>query len=307
MSEPRLPDLGILRRCWPQYADASTTHRVPVAGVEFGGDRPVVIAGPCAVESYDQTIHIARAVRACGAQLLRGGAFKPRTNPHSFQGLGDEGLEILAEARRQTGLGIVTEVMDVRLVEKIASYADMLQIGSRSMQNYPLLVEVGRTSMPILLKRGWGSTLEEWLCSAEYIAKEGNRNIVLCERGVRTACHWSYARSILDLNVIEPVRRITPLPIVVDPSHATGDWTLVAPMSRAAIATGAQGLLVEVVESGVDRSRVKCDAHQGVPPEILRAIVREIDSNGEAEATRSGELTDPGVRPRPVAAMPEGD
>lgn len=271
-----LPDLGILRRSWPEYADPASTHQVAVNGVTFGGAKRIVVAGPCAVESYEQTLNIARAVKAAGGDLLRGGAFKPRTNPHSFQGLGREGLEILAAVRDETGLAVVTEVLDPRLVETVASFADMLQIGSRSMQNFPLLTEVGRTSVPVLLKRGWSSTLEEWLCAAEYVAKEGNRNIVLCERGVRSSCHWSYSRSVLDLNVVEPVRRATPLPILVDPSHSTGEWSLVAPMSRAAVAAGAHGLLVEVVEPGADRSRLKSDAQQGIPPEILTDIVAAI-------------------------------
>ena len=266
-------DLMVLRRNWPGYADVSRTHEVTVNDITIGGPRATVIAGPCAVESLDQTLNIARAVKTAGARLLRGGAYKPRTSPHSFQGLGVQGLEILAEVRRRTGLGIVTEVMDPRLVEQVASCADMLQIGSRSMQNFPLLTEVGRTSVPVLLKRCWSATVDEWLCAAEYIAKEGNRNIVLCERGIRTACHWSYARSVLDLNVIEPLRRITPLPIIVDPSHATGDWTLVAALSRAAIAAGAHGLLVEVVASEADRANLRSDAEQGVPPEILSEIV----------------------------------
>jgi 3-deoxy-7-phosphoheptulonate synthase len=269
----RLPDLSVLRRCWQEYADPSTTHEVTVAGVVIGGPQRVVIAGPCAVESLDQTLNIARAVRDAGARLLRGGAYKPRTNPHSFQGLGIEGLEILAEVRRQTGLGIVTEVMDPRLVDRVASYADMLQVGSRSMQNFPLLTAVGRTATPVLLKRGWSATLEEWLCAAEYVAKEGNRNIVLCERGIRATCHWNYADSVLDLNVIEPIHRATPLPVVVDPSHSAGDWTLVAPMGHAACGAGANGLLVEVVEPGADRAHLKSDAKRGVPADILAELV----------------------------------
>ena len=204
-----LPDLGILRRNWPEHADGMTTHEVDVNGVVFGAPSCVVIAGPCAVESLEQTAGIATAVKRAGGQMLRGGAYKPRTSPHSFQGLGLEGLEILAAVREKTGLPVVTEVLDPRLVETVASSADMLQIGSRTMQNFPLLTEVGRSGMPVLLKRGWCATLEEGLCAAEYIAKEGNRNIVLCERGVRTSCHWSYARSVLDLNVIEPLRRAT--------------------------------------------------------------------------------------------------
>jgi 3-deoxy-7-phosphoheptulonate synthase len=233
----------------------------------------VIIAGPCAVESYEQTLRIARAVRDAGATLLRGGAYKPRTSPHSFQGLGREGLEILAAAREETGLGIVTEVLDPRRVEEVAGYADMLQIGSRSAQNFPLLREVGQQTRPVLLKRGWSCTLEEWLGAAEYVAVGGNRNIVLCERGIRASCHWEYARNVLDLNVIEPARRATPLPVIVDPSHATGTWSLVASMSRAALAAGAHGLLIEATAEGIDRTRLRCDGAQGIPPEILREIV----------------------------------
>lgn len=271
----QLPDLSVLRRCWPEYGDVSTTHQVTVRGVPIGGPRPAIIAGPCAVESLEQTLSTARAVKTAGGQLLRGGAYKPRTSPHSFQGLGLEGLEILAEVRRQTGLGIVTEVMDTRKVEEVASFADMLQIGSRSMQNYPLLTEVGRTDKPILLKRGWSSTLEEWLCSAEYIAKEGNRNIVLCERGIRACCDWSYSRNILDLNVIEPLRQVSPLPVVADPSHSTGKWELVSTMSRAALAAGAHGLLIEVVAAEENRASLKCDAEQVITPDILAEIIED--------------------------------
>jgi 3-deoxy-7-phosphoheptulonate synthase len=269
----RLPDLSILRRCWPEFTDPSTVHTVEVNGVRIGGADRVVIGGPCAVESMKQTLNIARAVKAAGGRLLRGGAYKPRTNPHSFQGLGIEGLEILAEVRRQTGLGIVTEVLDPRLVEQVADYADMLQIGSRSMQNFPLLTAVGHTKTPVLLKRGWSATLEEWLCAAEYVAKGGNRDIVMCERGIRATCHWNYADSVLDLNVIEPIRRATPLPVIIDPSHSAGDWSLVEPMSLAAWGAGADGLLVEVVEPHADRKRLKSDGKRGVPPEILTRIV----------------------------------
>jgi 3-deoxy-7-phosphoheptulonate synthase len=268
-----LPDLTVLRRCWPEYGDPSTTHRVRVADVEFGGAVPVIVAGPCAVESLQQTLGIALAVRKAGCRLMRGGVFKPRTNPYSFQGLGMKGLEILAEVRERTGLGVVTEVMDPRAVEHVVRYADMLQIGSRAMHNFPLLTEVGKTKVPVLLKRGWSATLEEWICAAEYVAKEGNRNIVLCERGVRASCHWSYARNLLDLNVLEPLRRETPLPVIVDPSHATGQWSLVAPLSRAALAAGAHGLLIEVVDTETTRAGLKCDAQQGVPPEILEEIM----------------------------------
>ena len=267
-----LPDLKILRRCWPDYEDPATTRTVNVNGQEFGGQRPVVIAGPCAVESYEQTLEIAQAVKEAGATLLRGGAFKPRTSPHDFQGLGVEGLEILAAVRRETGLGFVTEAMDPRMVETVAEVADMIQVGSRSLHNVPLLTEVGMTRMPVMLKRGWSATLAEWLCAAEYIAHEGNREIVFCERGIRSSCHWSYARNVLDLNVIEPLRRSTPLPVIVDPSHATGQWKLVAAMSHAAIAAGAHGLLIEAVGPMTEREMLKCDAEQGIPPHVLEEI-----------------------------------
>lgn len=274
--EYQVPELNILRSSWPEYADLSRTHVVDVAGVRVGEGTPTVIAGPCAVESLEQTMAIARVVQLSGGKLMRGGVYKPRTNPHSFQGLGAKGLEILDEVRRQTGLRIVTEVMDPRLVEQVAEHADMLQVGSRSMQNFPLLTEVGKCGKPVLLKRGWTATLEEWLCAAEYIAIEGNRDIVLCERGVRGSCNDAYARNVLDLNVIEPVRRLSPLPVIVDPSHATGHWGLVSTLSHAAVATGAHGLLIEVVDHENTRAGLKCDAEQGVPPEVLWDIMEMV-------------------------------
>jgi 3-deoxy-7-phosphoheptulonate synthase len=272
--EADLPDLSLLRRNWQPYTDLSTTHEVDVRGVKIGGASPVVIAGPCAVESYEQAVTVARAVRETGVRLLRGGVFKPRTNPHDFQGLELEGLKVLAQIRKETGLGIVTEVMDPRLVETVAETADILQIGSRSMFCYSLLKEVGQAKKPILLKRHWDATLEEWLCSAEYIAKEGNRDIVLCERGIRASCHSSYGRYVLDLNILEPARFVTPLPVVVDPSHATGFWPLVPALSRAALTAGAHGLLIEAVEAEeTDRSKLSCDREQGIPPQMLSEIV----------------------------------
>lgn len=271
--EPTLPDLGILRRFWPGFEDAGTTQAVVVGGVTIGGADPVIIAGPCAVESYEQTLAIATSVRGAGIRILRGGAFKPRTYPGSFQGLGDEGLEILAAVRRETGLAIVTEVLDPRLVERVAAVADMLQIGSRSMQNTPLLTEAGRSGKPVLLKRGWSATLAEWLGAAEYVAREGNTRIVLCERGIRVPAAEGYARAVLDLNVIHAIRALTPIPVLVDPSHAAGRWDRVEPLARAALAASAHGLLIEAVAAETDRALLRSDAEQGVPPDVLERIV----------------------------------
>jgi 3-deoxy-7-phosphoheptulonate synthase len=267
-----LPDLGVLRRCWPGFENAGTTHVVLVGGVAIGGADQAIIAGPCAVESYEQTLAIAESVSRAGARILRGGAFKPRTYPGSFQGLGEGGLEILARVRDETGLAIVTEVLDPRLVERVAGVADMLQIGSRSMQNTPLLVEAGRSGKPVLLKRGWSATLDEWLGAAEYVLREGNDRIVLCERGVRVPASQGYARAVLDLNVIHAIRSLTPLPVLVDPSHAAGRWDRVEPLARAALAASAHGLLLEAVARGTDRALLRSDAEQGIPPEVLERI-----------------------------------
>jgi len=268
-----LTELTINRANWAGYANPATTREVVVAGVRIGGARPIVIAGPCAVESLEQTRSAARLVVSAGGRLLRGGAFKPRTSPYSFQGLGTEGLEILEAVRDETGLGIVTEVQDPRMVERVARTADMLQIGSRSMQNFPLLSEVGRSGVPVLLKRGFSATLEEWLCAAEYVAREGNLDIVLCERGVRRDWSWSRASSEFDLDVIAPLRRATPLPVIGDPSHATGDWNRVEEVSRAALEAGAHGLLIEVLAPGTERANLRCDPQQGVPEDTLRRIM----------------------------------
>ncbi|MHB1698803.1 MAG: 3-deoxy-7-phosphoheptulonate synthase [Acidobacteriaceae bacterium] len=249
---------------------------VKVGTVRFGSGAPVVIAGPCAVESERQMLAVARRVLAAGADMLRGGAFKPRTSPHDFQGLGLEGLKILRAAGDETGLPVVTEVIDVRLVEKVAEYADMLQIGSRNMQNYPLLVEAGRSGKPVLLKRGMASSLCEWLGAAEYIANEGNLKIVLCERGIKTHASTEYSRYSLDLNVIPAVHEETYLPVIVDPSHATGVCAVVEPASRAAIEFGSDGLIIEVANRvmGSGAARAMCDADQAITPETLERIVR---------------------------------
>lgn len=263
----------VSRRCNPRYG---SDHRrvVEVRGVRIGTGFPVIIAGPCAVESWEQTIELARIAKASGADLLRGGAFKPRTSPHAFQGLGLEGLRILRAAGDETGLPVVTEVIDVRLVDTVAQYADMLQIGSRSMQNYPLLVEAGRSGKPVLLKRGMSATLCEWLGAAEYIAKEGNLEIVLCERGIRAYPGGEYSRFSLDLNVVPAARAETFLPIIVDPSHATGVAAMVEHASRGALSFGCDGLIIEISSNRIDAGRPVCDADQAIDPATLRRIVR---------------------------------
>jgi len=260
----------------PEYEGNLNARPVHVRDVTFGGPEPVVIGGPCAVESREQTLEIARAVADAGGDCLRGGAFKPRTSPYSFQGLGEEGLEILAAAREETGLPVVTEVMDVRLVDLVSQYADMLQIGSRNMQNFPLLIEVGKTNMPVLLKRGMSASLDEWLCAAEYVALGGNMDIVICERGVRCSVSRDYARNNIDLNVILPARRACILPVIVDPSHSTGDAMLVPGASRAAVATGAQGLLIEVIGECTEVGCVRCDGDQSIRASVFREIVSEV-------------------------------
>ena len=208
------------------------------------GERPVVVAGPCAVESEEQILKTARAVKRAGADLLRGGAFKPRTGPHTFQGLKEEGLRLLMQAGKETGLPIVTEVMSPDNVDLVAQYADLLQVGARNMQNFDLLREVGRCKKPVLLKRGMSATIEEFLAAAEYILAEGNQQVILCERGIRT--FETATRNTLDLSVVPLVKEMSHLPIMVDPSHATGRRSLVAPMAKAALVAGAHGILVEV-------------------------------------------------------------
>ena len=217
---------------------------VSIGGVPVGGTALVVMAGPCAVESRDQILAVAREVQRLGARLLRGGAFKPRTSPYSFQGLGEDGLKLLAEARDATGLPVVTEVLDTENVELVARYADAFQIGARNMQNFELLKKVGKAGKPVLLKRGMSATLEELLLAAEYVMAEGNPNVVLCERGVRTFS--DFTRNTLDLAIVPAVERLSHLPIVVDPSHGTGRRDKVIPMSCAAVAAGADGIVVEV-------------------------------------------------------------
>ncbi|MCK4416761.1 MAG: 3-deoxy-7-phosphoheptulonate synthase [Candidatus Latescibacteria bacterium] len=217
---------------------------IKVADVKIGGEQIVVMAGPCSVESREQLLSTARFVKSVGADILRGGAFKPSTSPYSFQGLGKEGLKLLAEARQQTGLPVITEVMDTRDVELVSRYADILQIGTRNMTNFSLLQEVGFSEKPVMLKRGMSATIEEWLQAAEYIADKGNSAVILCERGIRT--FENFTRNTFDINAIPAVKQLSHLPVVGDPSHGTGRWQLVAPVARAAIAAGADGLMIEV-------------------------------------------------------------
>ncbi len=217
---------------------------VRVGEAEIGGDALTIIAGPCAVESYEQTLRAATAVRDAGATLLRGGAFKPRSSPYSFQGLGREGLEILARVREETGLPVVTEAIDVEVIDEVAELSDMVQIGARNMQNYSLLRRAGRCGRPVLLKRGFSATLSELLLAAEYILDQDNDQVVLCERGVRT--FGDHSRYTLDVAILPAIEAATHLPVVADPSHAAGDWRKVRPLSRAALAAGADGLIVEV-------------------------------------------------------------
>ncbi len=246
-------------------------RQVQVGGVKIGGGAEVVfIAGPCSVESRSQLLETAHAVKEAGAHMLRGGAFKPRTSPYSFQGLGERGLELLAEAREATGLPVVTEVMSPELVPLVARYADMLQIGARNMQNYALLRAAGASGMPILLKRGMSAKLDELLLAAEYILSTGNENVVLCERGIRT--FETATRNTTDINAVPALKERTSLPVIVDPSHSTGHWAYVAPVARAAVAAGADGLIVEVHPRPEE---ALSDGAQSLKPERFARLVEE--------------------------------
>jgi len=244
---------------------------VQVNGVTIGGQEVIVMAGPCAVESREQLLEAAHAVKKAGARVLRGGAFKPRTSPYDFQGLGEEGLHLLAEARQEVGIPVVTEVMDPQLVPLIATYADILQVGARSMQNYALLHAVGEAQCPVLLKRGMMSTVEELLMAAEYILSHGNERVILCERGIRT--FETYTRNTLDINAIPVLKGLTHLPVVADPSHGTGKWELVGPAARAAVAAGADGLLIEVHPHP---EQALSDGAQSLKPERFAALMGEL-------------------------------
>ena len=244
---------------------------IDIGGVKVGGGSLTIMAGPCAVESREQLMEAAQIIRASGAQFLRGGAFKPRSSPYAFQGLEEEGLQYLAEARATTGLQIVTEVMDVSSVEMVAHYADVLQIGARNMQNFHLLRAVGKTGKPVLLKRGLAATITEWLLAAEYVINEGNFNVILCERGIRT--FEDYTRNTLDLSAVGAIKHLSHLPVIVDPSHGTGKWRLVRPMSLAAVAAGADGLMIEVHPNPAE---AQCDGPQSLNPENYVQLVQEV-------------------------------
>lgn len=245
---------------------------VDVGGVPVGGTNLVVMAGPCAVESREQLLESAKIVKDAGAHFLRGGAFKPRTSPYSFQGLEEKGLEMLAEARSVTGLKIVTEVVDIQSVPVVGAYADVLQIGARNMQNFQLLKAVGKSGMPVLLKRGMAATINEWLHAAEYIMSEGNFNVIFCERGIRT--FEDYTRNTLDLSAVAALKNLSHLPVIVDPSHGTGLWKLVRPMARAAVAGGADGLMIEVHPNPAE---ALSDGNQSLTPENFRALMNETE------------------------------
>ncbi|MBI2140076.1 3-deoxy-7-phosphoheptulonate synthase [Candidatus Woesearchaeota archaeon] len=254
---------------------------IQIGNVSVGGDKVAVIAGPCSVESREQLMATAREVKKAGATLLRGGAFKPRTSPYSFQGLGEEGLKLLAEARDATGLPIVTEVMEPGQVALVARYADVLQIGARNMQNYPLLKAVGKIHKPVLLKRGLSATLQELLMSAEYIMSEGNHHVILCERGIRTFCEFS--RNTLDLNIVPAAKKETHLPIFCDPSHGTGKYDLVCPMAKAAVACGADGLIIEVHNNPEEASS---DGDQSLTPKNFAKLMHDLEPVAKAVGRR---------------------
>ncbi|WP_294131251.1 3-deoxy-7-phosphoheptulonate synthase [uncultured Clostridium sp.] len=251
---------------------------INVNGTLVGGNHLGIMAGPCSVESEEQIIEIAKSVKASGANFLRGGAFKPRTSPYSFQGLELEGLRLLKRAKEETGLSIVTEIMSTNYIDEFVRDVDVIQVGARNMQNFDLLKQLGKTNKPILLKRGLSSTIEEWLMSAEYIMAGGNENVILCERGIRT--YEGYTRNTLDLSAIPVIKKLSHLPVIVDPSHASGYWYLVEPLAKAAIAAGADGLMIEVHN---DPQHALSDGQQSVKPELFDTIMKKVKVLAEME------------------------
>ncbi|MBT9832291.1 3-deoxy-7-phosphoheptulonate synthase [Clostridium baratii] len=244
---------------------------IDVNGIKIGGEKIAMIAGPCSVESEEQILEVAESVKKSGAQFLRGGAFKPRTSPYSFQGLKYNGLDLLKLARKNTGLPIVTEIMSPYDVERFNEDVDIIQVGARNMQNFDLLKELGKINKPILLKRGLSATIEELLMSAEYIMAEGNENVILCERGIRT--FETYTRNTLDLSAIPAIKKLSHLPVIVDPSHATGKWWMVEPLSKAAIAIGADGLIIEVHNNP---EKALCDGAQSIKPDVYNKLIEDL-------------------------------
>jgi 3-deoxy-7-phosphoheptulonate synthase len=250
---------------------------VDVCGIKIGGKQLAIMAGPCAVEKKELTVGIAQEVKAAGANILRGGAYKPRSSPYAFQGLGNEGLDFLGAAKKLTGLPIVSEILDPRDIELFLEKTDIIQIGARNMQNFELLKEVGGYDKPVLLKRGLSATIKEWLLSAEYIMSRGNKNVMLCERGIRT--FESHYRNTLDLSAVPALKQLTHLPIIVDPSHATGKWELVAPMAKAAVAAGADGLLIEVHSNP---ECALCDGEESLKPARFKDLMKDLRRIAEA-------------------------
>ena len=252
-----------------EFHPASTV--VDIRGIKIGDGTPVVMAGPCAVESREQLLETAEIIKEGGAQFIRGGAYKPRTSPYAFQGLEEEGLKYLAEARERTGLAVVTEVTVVEAVDTVAAYADLLQVGARNMQNFGLLRAVGRAGKPVMLKRGLAATIDEWLNAAEYIMNEGNPNVILCERGIRT--YETYTRNTFDVSAIPAIKHLSHLPIIADPSHGTGKWRMIKPVSLASIAAGADGLIIEVHPNP---ARALSDGPQSLTPENYRNLMASV-------------------------------
>ena len=257
------------KRASREFHPAATV--VDIRGIKIGDGTPVVMAGPCAVESREQLLETAQLVKEGGAQFIRGGAYKPRTSPYAFQGLEEEGLKYLAEAREKTGLAVVTEVTVVEAVDTVAAYADLLQVGARNMQNFGLLKAVGRAGKPVMLKRGLAATIDEWLNAAEYIMNEGNPNVILCERGIRT--YETYTRNTFDISAIPAIKHLSHLPIIVDPSHGTGKWRMIKPVSLASIAAGADGLIIEVHPNP---ARALSDGPQSLTPENYRDLMASV-------------------------------
>ena len=267
--EKVMPILAPYKLVSREFKPADTV--IDVEGVKIGGKKIIVMAGPCAIESFEMLLSVGRSVKKSGASILRGGAFKPRTSPYSFQGLGEEGLKFLVEAKKKTGLPIITELMDVRDLELVERNADIIQIGARNMQNFDLLKEVGRSKKPVLLKRGMSATIKEMLLSAEYILQNGNFNVMLCERGIRT--FETETRFTLDLNAVPLIKNLSHLPVIVDPSHGTGRWGLVPPMAKAGIAAGADGLIIEVHPKPEE---ALSDGPQSMLPEKFSKLMEEL-------------------------------